>query len=46
VIGAIYNLTGGQHDLDIPSSQGARLAVDLANEGGRRSRPPSDHGSG
>lgn len=34
VIGAIYNLTGGQQDLDIPSSQGARLAVDLANEGG------------
>lgn len=34
VIGAIYNLTGGQQDLDIPSSQGARLAVDLANETG------------
>ena len=34
VIGAIYNLTGGQQNLDIPSSQGARLAVDLANERG------------
>jgi branched-chain amino acid transport system substrate-binding protein len=34
VIGAIYNLTGGQQNLDIPSSRGARLAVDLANEGG------------
>jgi branched-chain amino acid transport system substrate-binding protein len=34
-IGAIYNLTGGQQNLDIPSSQGARLAVDLINaEGG------------
>ena len=33
VIGAIFNLTGGQQDLDIPSSQGARLAVDLANAG-------------
>jgi branched-chain amino acid transport system substrate-binding protein len=32
VIGAIYNLTGGQQNLDIPSSQGARLAVDHANE--------------
>ena len=34
VIGAIYNLTGGQQNLDIPSSQGARLAVDLANDRG------------
>jgi branched-chain amino acid transport system substrate-binding protein len=34
VIGAIYNLTGGQQNLDIPSSRGARLAVDLANERG------------
>jgi branched-chain amino acid transport system substrate-binding protein len=34
VIGAIYNLTGGQQDLDIPSSRGARLAVDEANAGG------------
>lgn len=33
VIGAIYNLTGGQRNLDVPSSQGARLAVDLANAG-------------
>jgi branched-chain amino acid transport system substrate-binding protein len=33
VIGAMYNLTGGQHDLDIPSSEGARLAVDQANAG-------------
>jgi branched-chain amino acid transport system substrate-binding protein len=33
VIGAMYNLTGGQRDLDVPSSQGARLAVDLANAG-------------
>jgi len=34
VIGAVYNLSGGQQDLDIPSAQGARLAVDLANEKG------------
>lgn len=34
VIGAMYNLTGGQQDLDIPSSQGARLAVDEANAAG------------
>jgi branched-chain amino acid transport system substrate-binding protein len=34
VIGAIYNLTGGQQNLDIPSLRGARLAVDLANERG------------
>jgi len=34
VIGALYNLTGGQQDLDIPSSQGARLAVDEANAAG------------
>ena len=39
-IGAIYNLTGGQEDLDIPSSRGARLAVDRANaEGGVLGRP-------
>ena len=31
VIGAMYNLTGGQHTLDKPSSEGARLAVDQAN---------------
>ncbi len=34
VIGAMYNLTGGQQSLDIPSSQGARLAVDEANAAG------------
>jgi branched-chain amino acid transport system substrate-binding protein len=34
VIGAMYNLTGGQQDLDLPSSRGARLAVDEANETG------------
>jgi branched-chain amino acid transport system substrate-binding protein len=33
VIAAMYNLTGGQHDLDVPSSEGARLAVNLANAG-------------
>jgi branched-chain amino acid transport system substrate-binding protein len=40
MIGAMYNLTGGQHDLDIPSSEGARLAVAEANEaGGLLGRP-------
>ncbi len=34
VIGALYNLTGGQQDLDVPSSRGARLAVDEANKAG------------
>jgi branched-chain amino acid transport system substrate-binding protein len=34
VIGAMYNLTGGQQDLDIPSARGARLAVDEANKSG------------
>jgi len=34
VIGAMYNLTGGQQNLDIPSSKGARLAVELANAAG------------
>jgi branched-chain amino acid transport system substrate-binding protein len=34
IIGAMYNLTGGQQDLDVPSSRGAKLAVDEANEGG------------
>jgi len=34
VIGAIYNLTGGQQDLDIPSSRGAKLAIDQANQAG------------
>jgi len=33
VIGALYNLSGGQQDLDLPSSRGARLAVDVANTG-------------
>jgi branched-chain amino acid transport system substrate-binding protein len=33
-IGAMYNLTGGQRDLDIPSAEGARLAVAQANAGG------------
>ena len=40
IIGATYNLTGGQQDLDIPSSQGARLAVDETNAtGGVLGRP-------
>ena len=34
VIGALYNLTGGQQDLDIPSSRGGQLAVAEANEKG------------
>jgi branched-chain amino acid transport system substrate-binding protein len=34
VIGAMYNLTGGQQDLDVPSSRGARLAVDETNQAG------------
>jgi len=34
VIGAIYNLTGAQSNLDVPSSQGAQLAVDEVNEAG------------
>jgi branched-chain amino acid transport system substrate-binding protein len=34
VIGALYNLTGGQQDLDVPSSRGAKLAVDAANKNG------------
>jgi len=34
VIGAVYNLTGDQSELDIPSADGARLAVDQANEAG------------
>ncbi len=34
VIGAMYNLTGGQQDLDLPSSRGAKLAVDEANKAG------------
>ena len=40
VIGAMFNVTGGQRDLDLPSSEGARLAVDLANaSGGVLGRP-------
>lgn len=40
VIGAMYNLTGGQRDLDVPSSEGARLAVEEANTaGGLLGRP-------
>jgi len=34
VIGALYNLTGGQQDLDLPSSRGAKIAVDEANKAG------------
>lgn len=34
VVGAMYNLTGAQKNLDIPSAEGARLAVDEANAGG------------
>ncbi|USG59464.1 ABC transporter substrate-binding protein [Sneathiella marina] len=33
-IGAIYNLTGDQKNLDIPSSQGALLAVEELNSNG------------
>ena len=34
VLGAIYNLTGAQSGLDVPSSQGARLAAEQANRNG------------
>ncbi len=34
VLGAIYNLTGGQAVLDVPSAKGAQLAVDQVNAGG------------
>jgi branched-chain amino acid transport system substrate-binding protein len=34
VVGAIYNLTGAQAVLDVPSAEGARLAVDEVNRGG------------
>ena len=34
VLGAIYSLNGGQAALDVPSSQGARLAVDEINRAG------------
>jgi branched-chain amino acid transport system substrate-binding protein len=40
VFGAIYNLTGAQKNLDLPSSEGARLAVEEANAtGGVLGRP-------
>jgi len=40
VLGAMYNLTGGQQDLDNPSSRGAKLAVEEANQkGGVLGRP-------
>ncbi|MCO6487445.1 MAG: ABC transporter substrate-binding protein [Phaeodactylibacter sp.] len=35
VLGAIYNLTGSQSSLDIPSSRGAMLAVEQANANGQ-----------
>jgi branched-chain amino acid transport system substrate-binding protein len=34
VLGAIYSLSGGQAALDVPSSRGARLAVDEINRAG------------
>lgn len=34
VVGALYNLTGFQSGLDVPSSQGARLAVTEINRSG------------
>lgn len=34
VLGAVYNLSGSQAGLDIPSSRGARLAVEQANQRG------------
>jgi len=34
VLGAIYNLTGAQSGLDLPSSRGARLAAEQANRNG------------
>ncbi|MFA9409311.1 MAG: ABC transporter substrate-binding protein [Candidatus Dadabacteria bacterium] len=40
VMGAIYNLSGSQADLDVPSSRGARMAIEDANrEGGVLGRP-------
>ena len=33
-LGAVYNLTGGQAALDIPSSRGAELAIWQANDTG------------
>jgi len=39
-LGAIYNLTGGQAKLDVPSSRGARLAVEeVQRAGGLLGRP-------
>lgn len=39
-LGAIYNLSGGQSRLDVPSARGAQLAVDEVNErGGIMGRP-------
>jgi len=34
ILGAIYNLTGSQAGLDVPSAQGARLAVEESNHCG------------
>ena len=34
VLGAIYNLTGSQSVLDVPSSKGAQLAIEQANANG------------
>ncbi|MEZ5038687.1 MAG: ABC transporter substrate-binding protein [Saprospiraceae bacterium] len=34
ILGAIYDLTGGQSPLDLPSSQGAQLAVQQVNDTG------------
>jgi branched-chain amino acid transport system substrate-binding protein len=40
VLGAVYNLTGRQAQLDVPSAQGARLAVEEVNRaGGLLGRP-------
>ena len=33
-LGAVYNLTGDQASLDVPSSKGAQLAIQQANENG------------
>jgi len=34
VVGAIYSLTGALSELDVPSAEGAQLAVEEANDGG------------
>jgi branched-chain amino acid transport system substrate-binding protein len=34
VLGAVYNLSGSQSDLDVPSLRGAQLAVAEVNQGG------------